>query len=89
MQHKCILRNPRFYESLQMLERPLERNATRTWLPPKRQTLDKGLPVYVMLPLDSIWLMDRSGHKVFHKLLFNLYQQTQARTVCLSVGHSC
>ena len=48
----------RLYNNIQQLETPTRRRASPD-APPAEA--DHGLPVYVMLPLDTVWLLERDG----------------------------
>ena len=51
----------RLYNNIQQLETPTRRRASPDAPPAEADPADHGLPVYVMLPLDTVWLLEREG----------------------------
>ena len=51
----------RLYNNIQQLETPTRRRASPDAPPAEADPADHGLPVYVMLPLDTVWLLERDG----------------------------
>ncbi len=49
------------YNNIQQLETPTRRRASPDAPPAEADPADHGLPVYVMLPLDTVWLLEREG----------------------------
>ena len=54
-------RSHRLYNNIQQLETPTRRRPSPDAPPAEADPADHGLPVYVMLPLDTVWLLERDG----------------------------
>ncbi len=52
----------RLYNNIQQLETPTRRRVSPDAPPAEAEAeANHGLPVYVMLPLDTVWLLERDG----------------------------